>query len=38
MEHDLKNNVIISDESDKDDSEILKVAKNVFGNDIVETR
>jgi DNA polymerase-3 subunit gamma/tau len=38
MKHDLKNNVIISDESDKDDSEILKVAKNVFGNDIVETR
>ena len=38
MEHDLKNNGIINDESTEDDSEVLKIAKNVFGNDIVETR
>ena len=38
MKHDLKNNVIIDDESDSDDSEVIKIAKNVFGNDIVETR
>ena len=38
MEHDLKNNVIIDDESTDDDSEALKIAKDVFGNDIVEIR
>ncbi len=38
MEHDIKNDVIIDNESTENVSDVLKVAQNVFGDDIVEIR
>ena len=38
MTHEIKKDVIINDDSTENVSEVLKTAKNVFGDDIVEIR